>query len=134
MTASMIRVLFFFCFMIETAFAGDLWRAQNTNDPTAACDNVCAWVRDLKQPYPNFNVSCCGEADRFEADNFERDANGGYIAIITNGHGQIPDGTRIPVPKEKMKTDQGNPTGRGQIFIAPGTTFTIYCMVPGGGV
>jgi hypothetical protein len=75
--------------------------------------------------------SCCGEADAFEADIFEVHGDQ-YIAIITDGKGDIPNGTRIPVPNHKMKWDQGNPTGHGIIFIGPDSQ--IYCYVAPGGV
>ena len=40
------------------------------------------------------------EADAFEADSFEvRDDQ--YVAVITNGKGVIPEGTRVPVPNNK---------------------------------
>jgi hypothetical protein len=74
-------------------------------------------------------MSCCGEADAF--DSFEN-SGGHYIAIITNGKGIIPDGTRIPVPNNKMKWDEGNPTGHGIIFIGNGGQ--VYCYVTPGGV
>jgi hypothetical protein len=63
-------------------------------------------------------VSCCGEADAYEADDFEVEGDH-YVAVIT-GHRAvttIPPGSRIPVPRQKMKFDAGNPTGRGIIFI-----------------
>ena len=75
------------------------------------------WFENLKQPdHPR--VSCCGEADAYEADNFEVEGDH-YVAIIT-GHRAvtaIPLGSRIPVPRQKMKFDAGNPTGHGIIFI-----------------
>ncbi len=75
------------------------------------------WFENLKQPdHPR--VSCCGEADAYEADNFEVEGDH-YVAIIT-GHravASIPLGSRIPVPRQKMKYDAGNPTGHGIIFI-----------------
>jgi hypothetical protein len=75
------------------------------------------WFENLKQPdHPR--VSCCGEADAYEADNFEVEGDH-YVAIIT-GHravATIPLGSRIPVPRQKMKFDAGNPTGHGIIFI-----------------
>jgi hypothetical protein len=75
------------------------------------------WFENLKQPdHPR--VSCCGEADAYEADNFEVEGDH-YVAIIT-GHRavtNIPLGSRIPVPRQKMKFDAGNPTGHGIIFI-----------------
>lgn len=117
------------------ANAGDRWRAQHANDETSTCDNVCQWVRNLKMPDLPL-TSCCGEADRYEADDFEREGDH-YIAIITDGHGVIANGTRIIVPNNKIKWDAGNPTGRGQIFLggaslnSPGT---VFCFVPPGGV
>jgi hypothetical protein len=71
----------------------------------------------------------CGEADAFEADAF------GSRAITTSPSsrtGIIPNGTRFPVPNEKMKWDAGNPTGHSMIFI--GTSGQIYCYVAPGGV
>jgi hypothetical protein len=93
-------------------------------------ENVRHWFESLKQPdHPR--LSCCGEADAFEADSFEVEGDH-YVAIITNGKGEIRDGTRIPVPNQKMKWDAGNPTGHGIIFI--GTQRQVYCYVtPSGG-
>ena len=88
------------------------------------------WFQKLMQP-DNPVMSCCGEADAFEADSFEV-RNDQYVAIITNGKGVIPEGTRIPVPNSKMKWDEGNPTGHGIIFI--GSAGQVYCYVTPGGV
>jgi hypothetical protein len=88
------------------------------------------WFRSLMQP-DNPYMSCCGEADAFEADNFEVEGDH-YVAIITDGKGMIPNGTRIPVPNAKMKWDKGNPTEHGIIFI--GSQGQIYCYVTPGGV
>src|SRR5258707_10301900 len=73
------------------------------------------WFQSLMQP-DNPVVSCCGEADAFEADAFEVEGDH-YIAVITDGKGVIPDGTRIALPNQKMKWDAGNPTGHGIIFL-----------------
>ena len=107
--------------------------------PAAARDNgqwenqpvyLRQWFQTLMQP-DNPVMSCCGEADAFEADSFEvRDDQ--YVAIITNGKGILPEGTRIPVPNNKMKWDEGNPTGHGIIFI--GSAGQVYCYVTPGGV
>jgi hypothetical protein len=107
--------------------------------PAAARDNgqwehqpayLRQWFQKLMQP-DNPAMSCCGEADAFEADSFEvRDDQ--YVAIITNGKGILPEGTRIPVPNNKMKWDEGNPTGHGIIFI--GSAGQVYCYVTPGGV
>jgi len=44
----------------------------------------------------NPGMSCCGEADTFEAGNFEVEGDQ-YVAVITDGKGVIPNGTRIRV-------------------------------------
>jgi hypothetical protein len=106
------------------AIARDL--GQWDNKPIA----VRQWFQSLMQP-DNPYVSCCGEADAFEADTFEV-SGGQYVAVITNGKGVIPDGTRIPVPNEKLKWDSGNPTGHGIIFMGSGGQ--VYCYVTPGGV
>jgi hypothetical protein len=110
--------------MLLPAAARD--NGQWADSPTA----VRQWFRSLMQP-DNPAVSCCGEADAFEADQFETEGDH-YVAIITDGKGVIPAGTRFPVPNEKMKWDQGNPTGHGIIFIGSGGQ--IYCYVAPGGV
>ena len=106
--------------------------------PAAARDNgqwgnspthIRQWFQSLMQP-DNPALSCCGEADAFEADNFEVDGDH-YVAVITDGKGVIPNGTRIAVPNAKMKWDKGNPTGHGIIFIGAGGTLYSY-VAPGG--
>jgi len=93
-------------------------------------ENVRHWFQSLKQPdHPR--LSCCGEADAFEADNFEIEGDH-YVAVITNGKGVISSGTRIPVPNQKMKWDAGNPTGHGIIFIGP--RGQVYCYVTPSGL
>jgi len=104
-----------------TAFArdGGQWQGQDAR--------VREWFEHLKQPdHPR--LSCCGEADAYEADNFEVEGDH-YIAIIT-GHRAVktvPVGSRIQVPNYKMKFDAGNPTGHGIIFI--GAQRQVYCYV-----
>ena len=92
--------------------------------------NIRQWFQSLMQP-DKPTVSCCGEADAFEADAFEVESDH-YVAIITDGKGVLADGTRIPVPNNKMKWDAGNPTGHGIIFI--GSEGQVYCYVAPGGV
>jgi hypothetical protein len=93
--------------------------------------HIRQWFQSLMQP-DNPAVSCCGEADAFEADQFEVEGDH-YVAIITDGKAVYPPGTRIPVPNAKMKWDAGNPTGHGVIFLQIGTT-KVYCYVAPGGV
>jgi hypothetical protein len=110
--------------MLLPAAARD--NGQWADSPT----NIRQWFQSLMQP-DNPAVSCCGEADAFKADVFEVEGDH-CIAVITDGKGVIPNGTRFPVPNSKMKWDAGNPTGHGIIFI--GTTGQIYCYVAPGGV
>jgi hypothetical protein len=91
---------------------------------------IRAWYQSLTQP-DDPTMSCCGEADAFEADIFEAEGDH-YIAIITNGKGVIPNGTRIAVPNAKMKVDKGNPTGHGIIFL--GVDGKIFCYVTPSGL
>ena len=68
--------------------------------------NVRRWFQGLRQP-DNPRASCCGEADAYEADIFEVD--GGHYVVITDGKGEIPNWTKIPVPNNKIKWDEGIP-------------------------
>ena len=97
--------------------------------------HIRQWFRNLMQPdHPR--MSCCGEADSYEADLYEQEGSD-YVAIIT-GQGPavdkmyIPEGTRLRVPNTKIKWDDGNPTGHGVIFV--GRDYTIYCYVPPAGI
>ena len=107
--------------------------------PAAARDNgqwansaagVRQWFQSLMQP-DNPYLSCCGEADAFESDAFEVEGDH-YIAVITDGKGNIPNGTRILVPSQKMKWDAGNPSEHGVIFVGP--QGQVYCYVAPDGV
>jgi hypothetical protein len=120
----MIFVIAAFLLFSPPAVARD--SGQWANQPPA----VRQWFQTLMQP-DDPTSSCCGEADAFEADSFEVQ-DGEYVAIITNGKGEIPEGTRIPVPNTKIKWDKGNPTGHGIIFI--GNFGEILCYVTPGGV
>jgi hypothetical protein len=111
--------------MIAPAAARD--NGQWADSPAA----VRQWFQSLMQP-DNPAMSCCGEADAFEADTFEVEGNH-YVAVITDGKGLIAPGTRIPVPNRKMKWDAGNPTGHGVLFLQVGT-MNVYCYVAPGGV
>lgn len=91
---------------------------------------VKEWFQALTQP-DNPYMSCCGEADAFESDIFNEDA-GHYVAIITDGKGTIPNGTRVNIPNEKIKWDKGNPTGHGWVFI--GSQGQVYCYITPAGI
>lgn len=111
----------------------DAWEA---NPP-----EVRQWYQELMQP-DNPNISCCGESDAYHADSFEVTKVGEYVAIITDtrdvpGRPTITSGTKIVVPNNKLKYDQGNPTGHGVIFVKydeEADAFTVYCYIVPGGV
>jgi hypothetical protein len=97
--------------MIVTANARDI--GQWGDKPAF----VRQWFQSLMQPdHPH--LSCCGEADAYEADTFEIDGDH-YVAVITEGKGVLAPGTRIDIPNTKMKWDEGNPTGHGIVSSAP---------------
>jgi hypothetical protein len=99
---------------------------QWSNSPV----QIRRWFQELMQP-DNPYLSCCGEADAFEADTFEVEGDH-YIAVITDGKGVVPDGTRFKVPNVKMKWDAGNPTGHGILFLSG--SYQPVCYVAPGGV
>ncbi|SDT34946.1 hypothetical protein [Bradyrhizobium canariense] len=106
------------------------------DDPANA--ELKKWYQDLKQP-DNPVASCCGEADAYWADSFETTPDGDYVAIITDPRDDAPlrrihraIGTRIVVPKNKIKWDEGNPTGHGLIFLNHGDY--VFCYLPPLGI
>ena len=114
-----------------SAFARDEGQWSNT-DPA-----LLEWYETLMQP-DNPKVSCCGEADAYWADELHvRD--GKTFATITDDRPDRPlhrphvdIGTEIEIPKEKLKHDQGNPTGHGVLFMGRGRN--VFCYVMPGGV
>jgi len=91
------------------------------------------WYQSLMMP-DRPELSCCGVADAYWADEFE-DKDGHYIAIITDDRNvplrkPIPLGTRIPIPDNKLPNtalQQPNPTGHGIVFMNYGS---VYCYFP----
>jgi hypothetical protein len=73
-------------------------------------------------------MSCCGEADAFEADAFEV-AGAQYVAIITNGKGSSRTERESLFPTKKR--DEGNPTGHGIMSLTP-TAKRTATRPPGG--
>jgi hypothetical protein len=103
--------------------------ARDTGQWGDQSDIIREWFQSLMQPDTPWQ-SCCGAADAFEADAFEVQGDR-YVAIITDGHGVIPNGTHILVPNKKRNLHDGNPTGHGIIFIGAGGQ--VYCFVAPGG-
>jgi hypothetical protein len=119
-------------FLMSSAKARDNGQWE-TSDPM-----IRAWYRALMQP-DNKTVSCCGFADAYYADLVETGPNGELIAVITDtrddaplGRPHVPVGTKIVVPRNKIKFDQGNPVGRNIIFLS--AERSVYCFVDAGGV
>src|SRR5260370_16875457 len=91
------------------------------DDPANA--DLKRWYQDLKQP-DNPAASCCGEAEAYWADAFEATSNGEYVAIITDPRDDKPlgrihrdIGTRIVVPKNKIKWNEATPVCHALIFF-----------------
>lgn len=95
--------------------------------------------------------SCCGEADAYEADEFDVDPDGVLVAIITEGDTptcwsnddgnqtckpKIATGTRIRVPREKLlpppPTEPRNTTGHGIIWISSNGRDVFCYALPAG--
>jgi hypothetical protein len=103
--------------------------------------NVRKWYQSLMQP-DNPYISCCGEADAYQSDEYEVDGDT-IVAIITDDRDDtfsngatrphVPPGTKFRVPANKVKWDAGNPTGHGIIFLGGGGAI-IYCYIAPGGV
>jgi hypothetical protein len=126
----MRRILAVLMLLASPAGARDFGQWENQSP------NVRRWFQTLMQP--DTLASCCGEADSYWADSYEVDA-GRYVAIITDERPDQPlgrphreMGEKIVVPNNKIKWDEGNPTGHGIIFIGIGGQ--VYCYVPPGGV
>jgi len=120
---------------LMTTLPSHVWQVRYDPEWENSPPRVRKWFQELMQP-DNPGFSCCGEADSYEADLYERDGEN-YVAIIT-GQGpavnklHIPEGTRLRVPTTKVKWDKGNPTGHGIIFV--GRDYTIFCYVPPAGI
>lgn len=89
------------------------------------------WFESLKIP-PKNEVSCCGKADAYPVERYERLSNGDYRVWIAPDNGiTFPDGTVRPpwdstipiiVPKERVneeKDDLDNPTDFSWLFFVP---------------
>ena len=116
-----MRILLMLIMLLATpALARD--PSQWSHDPTTQ-----QWFQGLMQP-DNPHQSCCGESDTFEADNYDTEGDH-YVAIITDGYGVWPTGTRISVPNYKVNLYNSNPTGHGYLFLKPGTK-EVFCYAP----
>lgn len=116
--------------LCSPAAARDLGQWQNS-DPA-----VVEWYRSLIQP-DNAPAPCCGEADAYWADEVHvRD--GKTYATITDDRPDEPRkrqhfdvGTEFEIPNNKLKWDQGNPTGHAILFLS--RNGHVYCFVQNSG-
>jgi hypothetical protein len=76
--------------LLVLAFFIGLARARNNGRWDDRPLEIRQWFQSLMQP-DNPYMSCCGEADAFEADQFEVQGDH-YMAIITDGRGLLPNG------------------------------------------
>jgi hypothetical protein len=86
-------------------------------------------------------VSCCGQADAYEADLIETDADGNHYAVLTcndpddcapvPGKIERAPGTKFKIPSEKFLVNQDpvNDTGHGWVWISS-TTFDAINQQP----
>lgn len=77
-----------------------------------------------------YKANCCGQADAYEADDWEFDADGNTVAVLTcnepsdceaiPGKTPIQAGTRIKIPTNKIMTPGKpvNDTGHGWVFLS----------------
>lgn len=117
--------------MLSPAAARDNGQWEN-GDPA-----VREWYRGLMRPdVPS--MSCCGESDAYWCDDyFARDGKA-YCRITDPrpdkplGRPNVPVGTVIEIPKEKLKYDRGNPTGHSIVFLS--RERYVYCFVQSTGI
>lgn len=116
---------------IGCAYPRDLGQWTNS-DPA-----IREWYKHLTRPdYPQ--GICCTEADAYWADEIHVQ-DGKTYAVITDdrddgplGRPHIPNGTKFEIPPEKLKWDEGNPTGHSILFVS--TRGDVWCYVQGNGI
>lgn len=107
----------------KPSFARDDGQWTRNPDP-----EIHQWFQDVKQP-PSDRVSCCAEADAFEADQLAGDnPDGSFQVVITNGRGIWSDGKVVTVNKGQIQTHFGNPTGHIVVFL--NSNGQVLCYVP----
>jgi hypothetical protein len=97
--------------------------------------DVRAWFGSVHRPdyYDGKSSSCCGEGDAYEADRGEVSDDGSIYAIVTDNRGnQLPVGTKLRIPPEKVQNKEGNPTGH--VIVFANESGDVFCFVPNGGV
>ena len=124
-----------FLAMLVVAMATSAAPAKPGGDWSQVAPEVRQWIGELIMPDrdPAYPVSCCGEADAYEADLGETDEAGHNYAIITGTRGNpLPVGTKLLIPPEKVQNRQGNPSGH--VIVFTNENKNVFCFVPNGGV
>lgn len=126
-------VLLFAVLLSHGAHARDLGQWQD--------GEVTTWYRKLMQPdHPT--VPCCGEADAYWCDIIHVRDKRTFCTITDDrpdeprGRNHIPLGTEIEIPNEKLKFDEGNPTGHAVLFAKAYLSggYLVFCFVQGTGI
>lgn len=93
------------------------------------------WYAKLMRP-DNPAFSCCGKADAYWCDDYYSRDGKAYCRItderVVKGRPPVPTGTEVEIPQQKLKFDQGNPTGHNVIFLS--RSLEVFCFVQNGGV
>jgi hypothetical protein len=132
-----MKNLSWFAALFLTGLVCSVGQAKDNGQWENTDPEIREWYRTLMQP-DNPNVSCCGEADAYWADQIKvRD--GKVYAVITDDRDDaplrrphIPVGTEIEIPNEKLKFDRGNPTGHNILFV--NTYQHVFCFVQSTGI
>ncbi|MPZ19518.1 MAG: hypothetical protein GEV06_16600 [Luteitalea sp.] len=112
--------------------------------------DISLYYESLRQP-DNPYASCCGEGDAYYADKVEQctvldGPDCALVAIVTDERpntvvlphrtitrAHIPAGTRIPIPRNKLRRmPSENPTDHNVVFVGGG--MFVLCWEPVGGV
>ena len=115
-----------------TAFAHD--HGRTSPDWEELTPEMRAWYMNLRRPdMPD--MPCCGLSDAYWCDTVYVRKQQMYCKITDTrpdkplGRQHIPVGTEIEIPHEKLKYDQGNPTGHAVVFLS--TSGFVFCFVQG---
>jgi len=139
MAVSILAAGIIFLTLLSGAHARDLGQWENI-DPV-----VREWYRNLKEPdFPQY--SCCGQANAYWCDEIHvkhapnGDAN--TFCTITDDRDDaprkrphVPVGTELYIPPNKLKWDEGNPTGHSIIFLDASSNqlVQVVCFVQNSG-
>jgi hypothetical protein len=133
-----IVALLAFC-LLTPVFAHD--HGFDPNSP------ITKWF-DTKNMPPDYIESCCGKGDAYTVDQYWKNPDGTYTAVIADGsaitypdgttRAPIPDGTKIIVPASRVnraEDDLDNPIGHSVLWLTisgPGygiDSINVWCFI-----